>query len=137
MVGLEVLGVREVTDLFAEVNHELKDGLKDRLRQATKLVRTAAADETDSRRMKSALTIKVVVDSLIEFLGVIFPRGKWAFIGRFLEGGTKPHIIDNFHGREGVAWPHPGSRPHPFLRPALEKTTDQVVELVGIPPVLR
>lgn len=137
MVGLEILGVNEVQDLLGEVNHELKDGLKDRLKEAAALVRDEARSFSDSRRIRSALTFTVFVSSLVEFGARIFPRGKWAFVARFLEGGTKPHAIPNFHGREGVTWMHPGARPHPFLEPARVATEDRVVDLVGIPPVLR
>jgi HK97 gp10 family phage protein len=137
MLGLEVLGVPEVTGLLSQVDRELKQGLRERLKEAARLVRDTARANTDSRRVKSALTFTVTVKSLFDYEARVFPRGKWGFIARFLEGGTKPHLIQNFHGREGVVFQHPGMRPHPFLEPARVATEEQVVELVGIPPVLR
>jgi HK97 gp10 family phage protein len=137
LASLEAIGIREVSGFFQELGHDLKDGLRDRLRQAAAIVRDEARAEAPSRRVRSAMTFSVEVDSITDYLARIYPRGKWAFLARFLEHGTKPHPIANFHGHEGEVWLHPGSRPQPFLQPTTEATEDRVVELVGIPPVLR
>jgi len=137
MVGFEALGIGEAQDLLGEVNHELKDGLKDRLKEAGGIVRDVERGQVKSGRIKSALTVAVSVRSLAEFEARIFPRGKWAYIARFIEGGTKPHPIPNFRGREGVVFDHPGARAYPFVEPTLQQTEDRIVELVGIPPVLK
>jgi len=137
MVAFEAFGIPEVAGLLGQVDRELGGGLKDRLKQAVKLVQSAVRARVDSRRLKGTISAAVSVRSLIDFEARVYPRGKWSYIARFLEGGTRPHVIPNFHGRDGVVFQHPGSRPHPMFAPAFEETEDQVVELVGIPPVLR
>lgn len=132
--ALEVTGVAEASDLLGLVNDQLEHGLKDRLRQGAELLEKAAVEETHSQRMRSALTSMVEVKSLTDYTARVYPRGKWAFLARFLEGGTRPHAITTASGR---TFQHPGTRPQPFLMPALERHEDDVVELVGIPPVLR
>ena len=61
-------------------------------------------------------------------------KDKRPFYGRFIEFGTKPHVIKAKNGRAlaiGFASVHhPGIRPHPFMRPALDVAGVPAVEAV-------
>ncbi len=66
-------------------------------------------------------------------------RSKRAFIGYFVELGTSGHRLEPRQrraltmGRETVrAWAeHPGTRPHPFLRPAVFGNAREIVRLIA------
>jgi len=123
-LSAKLLGIPEVTGLISQVGHELKQGLRDRLKQAAKLVSDEAASRTHSRRVRAAMGFAVEVQSLTEFRAVIGPLQRRAFFAHFLEFGTK------------ASPGHAATRAFPFLVPALAATEDQVVELVGVPPSL-
>lgn len=123
-LSAKLLGIPEVTGLVSRLDHELKQGLRDRLKQAAKIVSDEAKQRTHSRRVKAAMGFSVEVKSLTDYQAVIGPLQRRAFFAHFLEFGTK------------AAPGHGATRAFPFLVPALEATTDQVVDLVGVPPSL-
>lgn len=56
------------------------------------------------------------------------------FYARFVEYGTKPHEIRPKHAKSlfiagvfGTLVKHPGARPHPFMRPALDAGAQEAV----------
>jgi HK97 gp10 family phage protein len=115
---LQMAGVDEAQGFVSQLDHELKDGLRGRLKQGAKLVEEAAASRTHSRRVRAAMSSNVEVRSLSDFEARIGPTRRRAWFAHFLEFGTSH------------------SRDFPFLVPALAATEDQVVELVGFPPSL-
>jgi len=123
-LDVKTLGIPEVTGFISQIDHELKQGLRDRLKEASKLVAEEMESRTHSRRVRSAITSTVEVRSLIDYEARIGPLQRKAFFAHFLEFGTK-------------AGPgHAATRAFPFALPALEATEDRVVDLVGIPPSL-
>lgn len=126
MLGIQEIGLDPVKGLLKDIADDARQGRKDRLRQAAKLLRDEAASRTTSRRVRSALTFSVSVTSLLDFEARIWPRKQKAFFAGFLESGTKASAAR--------PWP---TRAFPFLEPAREEKEDEVVDLVGIPPVLR
>jgi len=112
-------GFGEIKGLVSQIQQELKQGTRDRLRQAASLVAEEMRRDTHSKRVAAAIGFDVEVDSVFEFRASIGPTRKRAFFAHFLEFGTKH------------------SRAFPFAAPALETTEEEVVELVGIPPTLR
>jgi HK97 gp10 family phage protein len=116
---LEATGIEELQSFFGELQHELKDGLRTRLKEAAGLVAEEAKRQTHSKRVRAAMSTTVEVRGLTDFEARIGPTRRRAFFAHFLEFGT-------VH-----------SRAFPFLAPALAATEEQVVELVGFPPLLR
>ena len=59
-------------------------------------------------------------------------KDKRPYYGRFIEFGTKPHVIKAKNGKVlaiGVSSVHhPGIRPHPFMRPAMDTRGQAAVE---------
>lgn len=60
--------------------------------------------------------------------------GKHGFVARWLEFGTRPHTITgknrkslSFGGGLFQSVEHPGARPYPFLRPALDRQAQAAV----------
>jgi len=137
---VEVLGLDELQGTVSQLEHDLKHGLRTRLKEAAGLVAEAARQETHSRRVRRAMGSNVTVKSSTEFVAHIGPSKRHAWFAHFLEFGTEPHEETRF-GRRFIGpqqpFSHPGSRAFPFLRPALVFTEDEIVELVGVPPVLR
>lgn len=61
--------------------------------------------------------------------GFIYPRN----YAHLVEYGTGPHSLDPQGGRVGGGPPrmHPGSRPQPFFRPAIDTTKSQVMSAIA------
>lgn len=65
------------------------------------------------------------------------PKGKHAFLGPFIEFGTRAHIIAAktgflfFGGFFAKAVAHPGTKPHPHLRPALDSQAQNALIAAG------
>lgn len=65
--------------------------------------------------------------------------GKHGYLARWLEFGTRPHTITAKKGGALLiagstfitSVEHPGSRPHPFLRPALDSRAQEAVVAAG------
>ena len=139
---VEATGFEEAGAFFSNLQHELKQGMRGRLREAGQLVKSAAQEETHSARVRSGMTVSVNVASLMEFSARIGPSRRRAWFAHFLEFGTRPHMEQRGpgSGKQGPPGPpfsHPGSRAFPFLAPALARTADEVTEIVGFPPMLQ
>ena len=112
-------GLSEAQGFIGQIDHELKQDLRARLKEGIGLVAEEMRAQTHSKRVRSAISTDVEVVSLFEFRAAAGPTRRRAFFAHFLEFGTRH------------------SRAFPFAGPALEATEDRVVELVGIPPSLR
>ncbi|NHZ78442.1 hypothetical protein F2P44_03960 [Massilia sp. CCM 8695] len=63
---------------------------------------------------------------------------KKAWYWQFVEFGTAPHVIEAkrasalaFGGTVTQRVQHPGARPHPFLRPAMDVQADAAIHAIG------
>lgn len=118
-VNVAEKGTREASILMRNIERDITKGMRTRLVQAAKVVIKAARAKTHSKRVAAAMSYDVDVRSKTDFQVRVGPSQKKAFFAHFLEFGTSH------------------SRAFPFLAPAKEQTEDEVVELVGIPFVLR
>lgn len=121
-IDAKLVGLEEVRDFL---NDLAKADLRDRLREAAKLVSDTAKDLTHSRRVRAAMSYDVRVKSANEWRAVVGPLAKKAFFAHFLEFGTK------------ASRRHHATRAFPFLMPAEEQTEERVVDIVGQPFLLR
>lgn len=117
-------GLVTICDAGAQVvEEEIRDRAPGRLSDAT------------MRRVRDRSARRVAVD-------VGFVR-KQSFIARFLEFGTKPHIIKVRARKRGAkkalyfngVWRrqvnHPGARKQPFIRPGFEAATGEATDAIG------
>lgn len=88
-------------------------------------------------RTQVTRTIRVNMGALQAY-ALIGPVRKHAHIARFLEFGTRPHIIRarpgkmlHFGGRTVKSVSHPGARAKPFLRPAVNASRDRAVAAIA------
>lgn len=116
---LQETGLKEASGFLTQIGRELKEETRGRVRQAAGLVAEEMRAQTHSRRVRAAIGFDVQVLSPFDFRASIGPSRRRAFFAHFLEFGT-------VH-----------SRAFPFAAPALERTEERVVDLVGIPPSLQ
>lgn len=123
---MKMLGITQATGFLSQIDHELKHGLRDRLKQAAKIVADEQKSLTHSRRVRAAITFDVRVDSPVDYVASIGPLRRRAFFAHFLEFGTRATPAHPF-----------STRAFPFALPALQATEERVVDLVGVPPSLK
>lgn len=144
--SIDVKGLPEALTFIDEFS---RIDLRDRLREASVLVRDVAKGMTHSRRVRAAMGFSVSVKGLNQYQAEVGPSRKTAWFAHFLEFGTRPHQIargarapqsvvtksGRIRRRRGhvIAGSriHPGARARPFLLPAAEATEDQIVDIVG------
>lgn len=102
----------------------IKDEAKANVPQATGVLRRGIKVSTSTKGGKVTASIKT--------------KGKHGYIARWLEYGTRPHVIEGRDGGnlafEGGAYRsvnHPGIRPTPFMRPAMDSKAGEAVVAVG------
>lgn len=119
-------------------------------RAGAKVIAEEAKDRCISSEVRSAIRTRVTTDEA-RVTAHIQVRGPGAYIAPWLEYGTSPHFIsvdDSQRGgmsvkrinRDGAGGSlvingqfvgdtvyHPGARPHPFLRPALDTKADAAI----------
>ena len=70
----------------------------------------------------------------------VVTTGKHAFLAQWMEYGTQSHVITAGQGKALAflvgghpvkAVDHPGIRPHPFMRPAVDANVDAVVSAIA------
>jgi HK97 gp10 family phage protein len=109
--------------------------LRSALRQGAKVVQTQAIANVpkQSGELRDSLKIGTRARGGIVTASV---RTK-VFYGKFVEFGTAAHNISSkkgwlsFGGIFAKSVAHPGAKPHPFLRPALDATASAAVVAVG------
>lgn len=98
--------------------------------------------ETEARAPRRTLKRGVViakrskVSQFVREFWVSFKRGDAMRIAHLIEFGTAPHSLARGASRRKNFLQdqppfHPGTRPHPFFRPAFESTKDEVFETAG------
>lgn len=139
-----VRGRSEVKQFFAAVAGEIEQKLLQGAgRVAAKVIAAEAKERCVSSAVRGAIKTKVTAKDG-QVLAKVQVRGKGAYIAPWLEYGTAPHFISvDDSQRQGMSVRrinklekagslviggqhvgstvyHPGARPHPFLRPALD-----------------
>lgn len=107
------------------------------LRGAARKAASIVAADARSRSVSPLVAAAIKVSTKVEpgrVIAKVVVRGKGAFMAPWLEYGTDPHEIRVGAARKGQGRrslvieeafvggvvSHPGARPHPFLRPALD-----------------
>lgn len=139
-----VRGKGEVKQFLAQLPNQIEDRV---LRGAARAAANVVADEAKSRSISPEVTAAIKVATKREegrIIAKVQVKGPGAYIAPWLEYGTDPHFIsvdDSQRGGMsvgkvnrsvkagslviggqfvGTTVHHPGARPHPFLRPALD-----------------
>jgi len=146
-----VKGKQEMNAFFANLPGKLQENV---LRGAAKAAAKVVAEEAKQRTQSSEVRDAIKTDSKVEHGKVtarVKVQGPGAYLGPWEEYGTSPHYISvddsqrmgmsvgriNRKAKEGVlvingepvgkTVLHPGARPHPFLRPALDLKADEAI----------
>jgi hypothetical protein len=129
----------------ADIENKL---LRGAARAAARVVATEAKDRTQSSEVRAAIKVSTRAPEAGRVIALVQTKGPGAFLAPWEEYGTAPHFISvdesqrggmsigrinrlakdpdsnhslviggNFVGKTVL---HPGARPHPFLRPALD-----------------
>lgn len=139
-----VKGKGEVKSFIAGIPQQLAERvLRGAARAAANIVANEARDRVISTEVRAAIKVATKVEDN-RIVAKVQVKGKGAYIAPWLEYGTDPHFIsvdDSQRGGlsvrkvnekvkdgslviggqfVGTTVHHPGARPHPFLRPALD-----------------
>jgi hypothetical protein len=141
-----VKGQAEVSAMLAKLPAQIERVLRGAVRQAATVVAEDARERCVDDLVRAAIKVTVPRGTATPGRAVarIEVKGKGAFVGPWLEYGTTPHIISvkggaldgkgvrqlNREAKErslvigghfvGPEVQHPGARPEPFLRPAMD-----------------
>ena len=146
-----VRGQSATKAFIAQLPEKLRDRvLRGAARAAAKIVAAEAQERSISREVAAAVKVKTERDG-DRIIAKVQVKGPGAFIAPWLEYGTDPHFIsidDSQRGGRSVRKVnelaragslviggqfvgqtvlHPGARPHPFLRPALDTKEAEAV----------
>lgn len=142
---VSVRGKSDVMRFIAQVPADVERRLlRGAARTAAKLVAAEAKERSVSSEVAAAIKVKVE-DNDERVVAKVQVKGKGAYIAPWLEYGTDPHFISVDESQRnglsirkvnertkdkaslkiggkfvGATVFHPGARPHPFLRPALD-----------------
>jgi hypothetical protein len=138
---------RFIGQLPGEIERKLLRGAG---RAAANVIAEEARDRSISDEVKGAIKVKVT-SAEGQVIARIQVKGPGSYIGPWLEYGTDPHFISvDDSQRQGMSVAkinqeqkrgslviggqfvgatvfHPGARPHPFLRPALDVKADAAI----------
>jgi len=136
-------GRSEVKSFIAGIPSDLAKLLRGAGRAGAKVIADEAKDRVISDEVRSGIKVATKAEDG-RIIAKVQVKGKFAFIAPWLEYGTDPHFIsvdDSQRGGMSVrkvnervkagslviggnfvgsTVHHPGARPHPFLRPALD-----------------
>lgn len=137
----EVHGLKEVNNLLKDLPEKVeKRILRSMVRAGAQVVRKAAVANLDGGT-NNDIILKPSRSKSRAKKAIIISVGptKEKFYLKFLELGTKPHVIRRDQkkilstGEEifGVEVQHPGQAAEPFLRPALDENVDKVIEAMA------
>jgi HK97 gp10 family phage protein len=132
-----VKGLADLQKFMDELAPKMeRNVLRGGLRAGARVVQTEAKSRIHSISGETAKSVKVGSRArggeVIAYVAVSSHKGKW------LEYGTRPHKIKP-KNRKALAIggnvveevDHPGAKPHPFLRPALDARAGAAVVAVG------
>jgi hypothetical protein len=149
-----VRGRSEVKSFMAQVRTDGTNMLRGAARAAAKVVADEAKVLSISREVSAAVKVATRVED-DRIVALVQVKGPGAYIAPWLEYGTSAHFISvdesqrqgrsvgviNKSAKEaggnhslviggkfvGTTVLHPGARPHPFLRPALDLKQDEAI----------
>lgn len=109
----------------------IRAGLKVTKERAQQLIHPVSGDLANSVRVGTKTKGGAVIGTVTAGAS---KKDKRPYYAHMVEFGTKRHVIKARRGKLlaiGVAKvDHPGARPHPFMRPALDATQAQVLDAV-------
>lgn len=134
---VNVKGLAEIGKLLDQLPERLARGaLRGGLRAGGGVIRTEARANINSDSGETARSIKISTRSRGHIVSAKVEAKSYK--ARWLEYGTRPHTIK---ARDGGAMAfaggfykeveHPGARPHPFMRPALDTQARAAVVAVA------
>ena len=135
---IHVTGLKELAQFLDELPEKMqKNVMRGSLRAGMKVVQeeakstSAFADKTGQLRAGLKIGTKSRGGTVTASLSA---KGAHGYIARFIEYGVKPHVISAkdggalaFGGGMFQSVKHPGLKPHPFMRPALDSQAQNAV----------
>jgi HK97 gp10 family phage protein len=145
MKNIKITGGRELAEALKQLPKQLQQNvMRQALRAGAKLIQDKAKElvPVDTGDLKKS--IKIGTSSRRkEVRSTVATKGDGAYIARFVEFGTAPHIIKGRNGgmlkftaRDGKVVEtqsvnHTGAKAKPFLRPALDGQAKAAIIAVG------
>jgi len=134
IIRVDVRNAEAVKDALETIKRRMREAILKGLKESAEIVRDEAKILVPIRTGKTRQSIESWVSrkKMIGYVG-----SSW-YIARFLEDGTKAHeirikskkVLSDGSTIYGKTVSHPGTRPRPYLRPAVEKKFDVVRTIV-------
>lgn len=139
MADVKIKGLRELQDFLTKLPVKMEQNvLRGGMRAGANVVKTEARRLAPVKTGKLRDGIKVSTSARRGRVSAkVKLTGKHAYLGRWLEFGTAAHQIKArgkglfFGGLFARSVDHPGIKPRPFLRPALDGRAAEAVLAVG------
>lgn len=141
MSELHIKGLSELNKFLQELPVKIeKNVLRGSLRAGMNVVKPVAQRNIHSVSGLLAKGLKVRTNARGgKVTASLRTTGPHAWIARFVEFGTRAHRIPKlgqianlfFGGRFAKSVDHPGAKPHPFLRPALDSEAGRATVAAG------
>lgn len=147
-----VRGRAEVRSFIASIPGQTNKLLRGAARAAANVVAAEARDRTNSSEVRGSIKVAVAAEEEGRIIAKIQTKGPGAYIAPWEEYGTAPHYISVDESQRrgmsvkrinkgvkegslvingkfvGTTVHHPGARPHPFLRPALDTKEGEAIQ---------
>ncbi len=139
MIDIKIEGLNELKKKLDELAPKMEKKIVGQaLRQGTNVIRDSARSKVNSISGNLKKSIKTVgvkgKKPLVSEMNVRV-RGKDAFYAKFVEFGTKPHVILPkkgmallVKGKEYRIVHHPGAVAKPFMRPAFDENYQKAID---------
>ncbi len=138
-----VLDLNELKEFKIDVNKfpkKAKEQVKKGMTVSTGAVKTKARElvPVDTGRLRQSI-VSDVKGTGFDVVGVVSPKEKY---GVYVELGTKPHFppvgaLSKWAKKRGLnpyliarSISKKGTKPHPFMAPALEKSKEKVIKII-------
>ena len=137
---IEIAGLKQLHKLLQDLPAKVEANvLRGGIRAGSKVLEEAVKDQVPVRYGDLRDSIKVKTTSRKGTVQAIISAGnKKAFYASWVEFGTAQHMIKPknrkslfFAGIAKEVVDHPGSEPKPFMRPALDTTGEQAVQVMA------
>ncbi|MGE4297036.1 MAG: HK97-gp10 family putative phage morphogenesis protein [Desulfovibrionaceae bacterium] len=135
-VDVQITGLKELERKLLQLPDKIADKvLRSAVLSGAGVVRKRARLLAPKRTGKLAKSIRSKVRKRTGKFVRIYDVGPTVRYGHLVEYGTAPHVIKvrkalamGKDGRFGKVVEHPGSAPRPFLRPAFDSATTDIIE---------
>lgn len=145
MKNIKITGGRELALALKQLPKQLEQNvMRQALRAGAKVIQDKAKELVPVHTGDLKKSLKLSTRSRKGIVTVsVATRGKGAYIARFIEFGTAPHLIKGRNGgmlkfvaRDGntvetASVNHPGIKAKPFLRPSLDAKAKEAIIAVG------